>query len=548
MLALLFLGRDYLLEALANHLVFKSDDVRPATHHVTMQTSGFATEDGINLRADIYRPQELGKTPTILIRLPVTDTFYNRLRIGMIGRYWAGRGYAVVVQGTRGRYKSGGRFYPLKNERSDGLQTLAWLKTLPWYDGRLVMWGGSAFGYTQWAVSDQPEVDAYFIQIASTDFHRMFYPGGAFALESALNWAITSRGDKDREVKLADLERGVWALPISKADNLAIGDTDFYNDWVSNPERDAYWKGIDGERRAENLQAPVLLLGGWFDPFLAGQLDDYEAITRSAKLQVAQGTKLIIGPWGHARELDLPGQARPVPYRSESVMQAIPWFDSRLDIAAENVPKVRLYVMGINRWRHENEWPLARTRYTPLFLSNRELAIKPPLTETVQAYRYDPTHPVPTRGGAMLSRRSGMMKQNDIEQRSDILTYSTSPLRDDTEVTGPIKLILYVATDAASADFTAKLVDVHPDGSAYNLSEGILRRQYDLTSQQPTRIEIELSPTANVFLKGHRIRLEVSSSNFPRYDRNLNSGQQKVFVGFKYPSQLILPLIAQNRT
>jgi uncharacterized protein len=542
-IALLCVGYGHILTAIANHVVFRSDSVRPAKHSVTVKTFGLTTRDNVRLVTEVFQPQDMVKAPAILIRIPITDTTYNRLRVGMIARYWASRGYVVAVQGTRGRYKSGGDFYPLKYERQDGIETLAWIKQQSWYDGHVVMWGGSAFGYTQWAVSDQPDIDAYFIQIASSDFHRMLHPGGAFALESGLTWAIMSRGDKDREVNLTDLDRGIGQLPISKADDAAIGDTDFYNDWVANPTRNAYWQAIDGDRRAETLSAPALLLGGWYDPFLPGQLDDYTAITQRARPDVARATRLIIGPWGHARDHKLPGQVKSVPYRSETIVQAIPWFDARLRQGADNAPKVRLYVMGINQWRSENEWPLARTRYTPFYLSENGLSATLPARENKNSYHYDPAVPVVTEGGAMLGARFGMKPQPDTT-RQDVLTYTTPPLNVDTEATGPIRLILHVASDAPSADFTARLIDVHADGTAYNISDGILRRAY--VDAGPQRIEIALAPTSNVFLKGHRIRLQVASSNFPLYDRNPNPGNQHVLSGPAHPSQLILPLIPAN--
>ena len=226
--------------------------------------------------------------------------------------------------------------------------------------------------------------------------------------------------------------------------------------------------------------------------------------------------------------------------------------------------------MGENRWRDENQWPLARTKYVPFYLhSNGKantlngdgfLSISSTNDKAEHdAYIYDPTNPVPTAGGAMLSNRAGIELQNTIEERPDVLVYTTAALSKKIEVTGPIKAILYVSTDAPSTDFTAKLVDVHPDGLAYNLSDGILRQTYKASNgNAPTKIEIELWPTSNVFLKGHKIRLEVSSSNFPRYDRNLNTGEfiptatkskvakQKIFHTKEYPSQLILPVIPEN--
>ena len=299
--ALQSLGCQRTLDQVARRFVLPRAGVRPAEFAVhTERRVGFTTADGIELRADVHRPIGLDQTPTLLVRIPFTNTLKNRVRSDAIARYWASRGYTVVIQGTRGRYDSGGRFYPLRHERPDGIETLHWLARQPWYDGRVGMWGGSAFGHTQWAVADQDSVGfgAFFIQIASTSFRTMFFPGGAFSLESAMYWAIRSRGQRDRTVEIDDLRRGVQGLPLIDADESAIGDTDFYNDWLLHRENDDYWHEIDGHDRAKTLAAPALLLGGWFDPFLPSQLADFTTIKRDAQPDVARETRLIIGPGG----------------------------------------------------------------------------------------------------------------------------------------------------------------------------------------------------------------------------------------------------------
>lgn len=558
-----------MVDRAAETLVLRSDN-RPATYAITETTDAFTTADGIQLAADIYHPDGLQKTPTILVRIPFSDQFSNRLRSAIIARYWAGRGYTVVVQGTRGRYRSGGSFYPLMHERVDGIATIHWLAKQPWFDGRLAMWGGSAFGYTQWVLADQasPGPRAFFIQIASSNFYQMFYSGGAFSLESALYWAIRSRGSEDRDVTMEDLDRGANHLPLIEADNVTIGDTDFFNDWVLNRDTTAYWQKIDGVDRNRNVQAPVLLMAGWFDPFLPSQLNDFAAITTHANPSVVKETRLIIGPWKHADAVPLPGSGEEIPYRSASVALSIPWFDHQLGVTATPLamPKVRIFVMGENRWRNEQEWPLARTQYTPFYLSSGGhantlhgdgmLQGRPHSVAATDAFVYDPADPVPTAGGAMLTERAGTEKQNAIEARADVLVYTTPVLSDDMEVTGPVKALLHVSTDAPLTDFTAKLLDVHPDGAAYNLSDGIVRQHYQ--AGKPTKIEINLWPTSNLFLKGHQIRLEISSSNFPRYDRNPNTGafiptaikmssaRQTVHHSKQYPSYLILPVIPRD--
>src|SRR5438445_4858992 len=280
------------------------------------------TSDGVDLVSDIYHLLRAPATPTILVRIPFSKTLASRLMATIVGKYWAERGYTVVIQGTRGRYKSGGRYQPLVHERRDGLETLAWLKGQPWFDGRLGMWGGSAFGHTQWAIADAAPApplgrSAFMVQICSTDFHGMFYPGGAFSLASALFWAVRSRSTDDDAPADAVLERGYDGFPLIEADDRAAEDIPFFNDWVNHPEKDAYWRAIDGDDRASTLQGPVLLAAGWFDPFLPGQLDDFVRIRRRARSDVASGTRLIVGPWEHAAPALLPDGPAPRNYRLE---------------------------------------------------------------------------------------------------------------------------------------------------------------------------------------------------------------------------------------
>jgi putative CocE/NonD family hydrolase len=558
--------------ALARRLGF-----RPVEFAVRIERGAkMATSDGIALVADIYHPRRVGRTPTILVRIPYSKTLKNKLFATIVGRMWAEHGYTVVIQGTRGRYQSSGTYYPLRGERQDGIETLAWVAKEPWFDGRLGMWGGSAFGYTEWAVADQtnPGPSALIIWQASTDFHGMFYPGGAFSLESALCWAVRSRGPQDRDdwPTADELRPGYQGFPLIEADDRVVGDIPFFDDWVSHRERNAYWREIDGENRPAELKAPALLMAGWYDPFLPTQINDFLRIRRHAKSEIASKTQLIIGPWVHASEVTFPGGFKPRNFRLESFAPSIPWFDRHLsssdDSSHQDTP-VRIFVMGKNLWREEQAWPPARIRYTSYYLhsggransaaGDGQLSTVPPsLQEAADSYTYDPRNPVPTVGGAMMGPRAGIARQNAVEARPDVLVYTTPPLEEEVEVTGPISLILYVSTTTASTDFTGKLVDVYPDGSAYNVSEGILRRGYRSNSKEPTEIRIDLWPTSMVSLRGHRIRLEVSSSNYPRFDRNPNTGReiatemhpikalQTVYHVPASASRLILPIIANG--
>ncbi|PYM22065.1 MAG: hydrolase [Candidatus Rokuibacteriota bacterium] len=546
-------------------------DYRAAEFDVAIERGvAVVTSDGVRLRSDVFLPKGAARIPTILVRVPLDKTTTNTAFATTVGRLWAERGYAVVIQGTRGHYGSGGRAVPFLDERADGIETLRWIERQPWYDGRIGMWGGSYFGYTQWVVADQvePGPAALFIQLCSTDLHRMFYPGGAFSLETALYWALRSRGDRDDPPSVAMLERAAAGFPLRAADDRAVEDVPAFNVWVDHPERDAYWAAVDGESRPERLRAPVLLMAGWYDPFLPTQLEDFVRIRAGAPRHVAEASRLIVGPWAHAETVTLPAHGTPRNYRLESLAPSLPWFDRHLRPSAPragNDQAVTLYVMGDNVWRDEAEWPLARARATPYYLrsggrangagGDGVLAPAPATSaEPPDRYLYDPRDPVPSAGGAMLGPRAGIASQRAVERRDDVLVYTSATLAADVEVTGPVTLVLYVSTAAAHTDFTGKLVDVHPDGSPYNVSDGIVRRAYAPRSG-PTEIRLELWPTSMVFKRGHRIRLEVSSSNYPRFDRNPNTGRpiatetepvaahQAIHHGGDTPSRLILPIV-----
>lgn len=539
------------------------------SRHASMRTS-----DGVDLVADIYSPDRLAKAPTILVRVPYSKSLKNIFYADVMGRIWAERGYVAVIQGARGRCESGGNYYPLINERRDGIETLKWISQQSWYNGQIATWGGSTFGYSQWVIGDQSDPGPSVLEIyeASTDFYRMFYPGGAFSLETALGWAVNSRGKEDMPNWPATelIFKGAAGLPLIDADKRTSGvRIPFFRDWAVHTKRDSYWEQIDGTDRAKSLKAPVLLMAGWFDPFLPTQLQDYVTVRSSKAHMVAKKSCLIVGPWTHAGEAKFPDGTEPEKFRPETVAISIPWFDSQLnDVPTQspNVGDVKIYVMGKNQWRTEREWPLARTRYTPFYLQSEGHANSSSgdgllslnsrtLRQPADTFEYDPRNPVPAAGGPMFGPAAGIQRQNEIECRSDVLVYSTEPLQNDVEVTGPVKADLFVDTSEKCTDFTAKLVDVYPDGSAYNVCDGIKRLDPGEVQFAPRRIAVDLYPTSIAFLKGHRIRLEISSSNFPRFDANPNTGgfipaamtcrtaKQVIYHDAHHPSALVLPVI-----
>jgi putative CocE/NonD family hydrolase len=551
--------------------------------------------DGVLLRADIYRPKTPGTYPALVQRTP-----YSKNDDGSPRRFseLAARGYVVVVQDTRGRYMSDGVARP-HDEAEDGFDTLAWVSTLPYVNGKTGMWGGSYLATTQLlAATLQPtSLVALFPSSSYNSRYDMVFQGGAFYLNDGLGWNLgqsadvrrrvaTPGGDRDgpigmtREQSSAFRERWLWHVPLKTMDaldlkRLAPG----YGEMLAHPSYDEFWKTFDIEARHDKIQVPAFHLTGWYDTLLSGTLKNYVGMRGRAGTDTARRhQRLIVGPWSHARPSASSTKLGDVDFGSEAGLDSAAliarWFDYWLkggDRSVVDTAPVRIFVMGENKWRDEQEWPLARAKPTAYYLRSAgsantldgdgRLSSSPPGTEKADAYVYDPWNPVPT--GAIGGYSRIPSDQRAIEARSDVLVYTSEPLASDVEVTGPVSLTVWVSSSAPDTDFTGKLVDVFPDGTARALTDGILRARYResktapklLTPGQPVELNIDLGATSNVFRAGHRIRLEVSSSNFPRFDRNPNTGgtfgedaelrraNQQVFHDVRRPSRLVLPVI-----
>jgi putative CocE/NonD family hydrolase len=535
--------------------------------------------DGVRLCASIALPQETARFPAILIRTP-----YNKgPEVGPAYLSFVDRGYAVMIQDVRGRYHSGGVFDPLEQEADDGEDTLSWIARQPWSDGSVGMIGGSYLGIAQWklAARNPPNLKAIFPVVSGSDDYRdRFYSsGGALKLGHRLMWM--SENLRAPTFQRPDFDSFVQHLPLRTADIAATGQSSpMFQKALAHPAYDAYWKSISVRELLDRIRVPVFSVGGWYDNFVESDLEAF------ARLSKTPGHRTIIGPWPHNMSLRFSG----VDFGPDSMVpvRALQheWFDSwmkasgavRKDRRAGGGP-LRIFVMGVNRWRDEYEWPLARAVATPFYLASSghansldgdgELRPKPGVPAR-DRYVYDPRNPVPTVGGAVCCNPKifpwGPIDQRSVERRKDVLVYSSAPLKTDLEVTGPIRVILYASSTAPDTDFTAKLVDVFPDNSARNLTDGILRLRYRYGLDKPARghagetyqIEINAGVTSNVFLAGHRVRLEISSSNFPRFDRNPNTGgpiadetelraaSQTIFHGGTQRSHVLLPVVSRR--
>jgi hypothetical protein len=558
-------------------------------HGATMKT-----RDGVTLRADVYRPAADGAYPVLLTRTP-----YDKSGGASFGQAGALRGYIVVIQDVRGRYTSEGEWYTFKNEPNDGYDTVEWAAALPHSDGRVGMFSGSYVGATQVlaAITHPPHLAGICPIVTASNYHENWtYQGGAF--EQWFNQSWTSGLAQDTANRLIKAHtnaiEGVNTLPLTEYPlfdlhnfptraNMTGALAPYYLDWLGHPTYDDYWKQWSIEENYQNIKVPALVIAAWYDIFQGGSLRNYLGIREhGGTAEARQKTQLLVAIGGHSGWGRTVGQVDFGPDAPfDENLAILDWYDylfkGKQNRFASGKP-VKIFVMGENKWREESEWPLARAKDTRYLLASaghaNTVAGDGALTEVVagqiggsDTFTYDPANPVPTVGGPLCCDGGhlapGPRDQQTVEARPDVLVYSTPPLTSDVEVTGPVSLDLFASTSAADTDFTAKLVDVYPDGKAYNIAEGILRARYRISTAKATPIEpgkpyrytIDLWSTSNVFLKGHRIRLEVSSSNFPRFDRNPNTGKttadsadlvqatNTVLHDAAHPSALILPIV-----
>jgi uncharacterized protein len=544
--------------------------------------------DGVTLRADIYRPKTAEKVPVLLTRTPYDKT---RNWITPFAHLAAARGYVVIMQDVRGRYESEGEWYPFKHESEDGYDTIEWAGTLPYTNGKVGMFGGSYVGATQMlaAITHPPHLAGICPTVTASNYHENWtYQGGAF--EQWFNQSWTSGLAENTETRrwngLQTAIDGENTLPlkdypIMKAD--VSGLAPYYLDWLAHPSFDEYWKKWSIEDHYGQIQVPVFTMSAWYDIFMGGSLRNFVRLQTEAGSDAARkGQKLLVDIGGHAgggRQIGAVDFGEKALLDSDQLM--LRWYDHLLKgeaNGAENDKPVKIFVMGKNVWRDEDNWPLARAQATKYFLHSHgaangingdgSLSTTMPATEQRDTYTYDPADPTPTIGGPLCCGApppgNGPQDQRPAEARNDVLVFTTPAFTQETEVTGPISAELYVSSSAVDTDFTAKLVDVWPNGFAQNLTDGILRMRYRNSSEKMEllnpgeiyKVSIDMWATSNVFLPGHKLRLEISSSDFPRFDRNMNTGDIQatatrmmkasnvVFHDKDHPSALILPTVA----
>jgi putative CocE/NonD family hydrolase len=535
--------------------------------------------DGVVLRTDIYRPLAEGRYPTLLERTP-----YSKSN----GRYVGGlilnpleavqRGYCVVIQDVRGRYTSGGAWDPFVHEAADGAATVDWIAEQGWSNGRVGVYGASYMGVAalQTLVRDPAALCAGVLYMTGSDYYRAWvYAGGPFELKFNAGWTLglvlreaILQGKQPTEALLTAADN-----PSSLLEQLPVRDLEAFREiapywrrWHDHPAYDEYWQAIDAARAAENISVPVLHVSGWYDHFLRGHLDLYRALEKGSKQQ-----RFLIGPWDHgsfhAVAQTMSGDREFGPRAANGVALmgrlALDWFDQHLqDAPAEPASPVRYFVMGEGRWRESDAWPPQHTPTDYFLRDGLRLSTAPARDEPADSYIYDPLDPVPTRGGRGSGGPmgpAGVKDQAEMSSRADVLCYTSEHLASPLTIAGPITVHLHASASTVSTDFTAKLVDVEPNGYCGIIADGITRVN-DIVVGEPLEVEIDLWAVAHSFGEGHRVRVEISGGSFPRYDRNPNSGQapatatpadfvastHRVLHDDVYRSRIVLPILRDD--
>jgi putative CocE/NonD family hydrolase len=542
--------------------------------------------DGVLLRADVYRPDAPGRVPAVLGRTPYDRTFGPTPPAILDPERTVAAGIALVCMDVRGRHESEGEFYPFSTEGPDGYDSVEWVAAQRWCDGAVAMAGRSYTAATQWlaAATQPPHLRAIVpIAIGSNYFDGWVYQGGAFQLGFNLFWVqiMAGRGKRLR------MEEQYMHLPLASAPLVEQSPGGrFYRDWLEHPVLDDYWRALSIDAGYGDVRVPAFNVGGWYDIFLGGTLENFARMrSEGGSARARSHTRLLIGPWAHGSTYGAyPDHSFEAfsPHDSVDLLAAqLEFFGEQLLDREVQEPEaaVRIFVMGANRWREESDWPLARAVQERWFLHSDGdaaatgglLSRAAPADEPADAFSFDPRDPAPTIGGPtslpgrFMRTNAGPLDQRPLEGRRDVLVYTSEPLSADLEVTGPLSVTLHAVTSARDADFVAKLCDVEPNGFSRILAEGVLRasfrdglgRRCTVVPGRPYRYTIDLMATSNVFGAGHRIRLLITSSSFPRFDRNAGTGgapgevreeylraaEQTFFHDAARASSLLLPVV-----
>lgn len=561
---------------IASALVRRWLRLPPARAPIETATAWIPLSDGVRLATTIAVPATGGAAPTVLMRTQAPA--HGRAHAaGIVARLLAEQGFATVVQECRGRYASEGVFTPFAHEARDGGEALRWVAEQPFCDGRVALLGIGYSGFAAWAaLSSAPEaVRALVVALAARDPRTLIHRGGAFALADALRLAVGLGGREQVPERRLDLERALAFLPVREADRVALRRVDAFRDWVDHPVRDDFWRGI--EPAMPDAPPPALLIAGSHHPALAGQLEDHADL---AKRGTSRPLELSLGPW-HEGRMARAERGGAGGFFGFALREATAFLERALAPTPARAAPVRVFVRGGaagraaagGHWRQGPSWPLPGCEPQRAYLRSGGrangatgdglLSDDPPERESPDRFLYDPSDPVPTRGGCVSGRGAGPADARDVQSRADVLCYTTPPREAPIDLVGPVRVVLIAASSAPDTDFSARLTCVTTDGAAIHVCDGIARARWRdggaepvwLEPERPTRFEIDLGSAVRRVERGERLRLEISSSNFPRFDRHPNTrdapgaaelsapAQQTVFHDGGRASHVILPVL-----
>ncbi len=531
-----FLSRAFGVQPLRRHAVrVQRDLVIPAS-------------DGVPLLANRFYPVDVDRPPLVLLRSP----YGRRVALDRMPQLLAERGCQVLYQSLRGTDGSGGEFDGFTIDPADADGTLSWLREQPWFGGVLATWGASYLGFAQWELAARviPEWRIAVIQDAPSEFaHQFMYPGGGFALGNALAWVqivdrmFRAHGRTAHQflgvfTGPRSMRRAVATLPVAEADVALTGRrVSWFQEWIRHGPDEPYWRASDHRNNVDRMPPVVYLQGGWYDFFLRGMLADYAALRTAGRT-----VRLLIGPWGHGRGL----------YTRVGMRDALAALDGA--IADGRPPSgVRVFVTGFRRWIDLPGWP-PPARDTAWYLQPAgRLGGHPASAGPSSWFRYDPADATPSIAGTAVGLSAGPADNRRLEARPDVLTFTSDPQGVDLEVIGPVRVRLHVQASVPYIDLHARICDVTPRGRSINISDGIVRLT-DAAADTAHLVEFDLWPVAHTFLRGHRIRLQVSGGAHPRYGRNLGTAEpfatstrvqasdRTILHDAQHPSAVWLPL------
>lgn len=499
--------------------------------------------DGVELSVDITFPETL-PAPGVLVLTPYGK---SSERAANVAAAYATGGYVFVAADVRGRGDSdGGPFVPYRHDGEDGAALIAWMAAQDWCSGEVATWGGSYAGRVQWliALERPPALKAMVVQVCPSDPH-VEWPTGTQTL-MMIHWHAATDGRAGQVRPHVDWDAVLRHLPLVDLDEAAGFHSESWRAALAHSTIDDYWAGISYQERIQELDLPVMHISGWYDDEAVGTPRNFNAMRATARSDRARdGQRMVMGPWGHA--VNTTQELSGIDFGAEALIdlrgRELAFLDAQLRDAADDTAPVRIFVMGVNEWRDEPSWPPEYVREVSYHLHGQgsgetgRLAVETPAARLPpDTWRHDPFDPVPFIMPPSAAQLGGPDDYREVEERPDVLVFSTPTLTEDVEVVGPVRLRAFVATSADDADLIARLVDVHPDGLAQRLCDGIVRLRYrdgmheavKVLPGETYEVEVDMWDTAHRFLAGHAIRLEVMSSAFPKYDRNLGTGGDMV--------------------